>query len=120
MKIINEIEQLADYGYSEKNIDWRELPMCCILTEDFIKRYEDKLNWEIVSMRQRIDIDFIENFKDKICWDKIIYNPHFSDDILIMFIEKFSLEDINNFFRMNPNSLKKEKILEKVKLLNKI
>lgn len=120
MKIINNIEELDDYKYSESNINWEELPLYYILTNDFIKQYQNKLNWEIVSMRQRIDTNFIENFKDKIHWDKIVYNPYFSENMLITFIENLSLNDINNFFRMNPSSLKKKELLEKIKLLNKI
>lgn len=120
MKIINSIEELDDYKYSKNNINWEELPLYYILTNDFIKRYQNKLNWKAVSMRHQITVNFIKDFKDKIHWDKIVYNPHFSEEMLITFIENLSLDDINNFFRINSSSLKKKELLEKIKLLNKI
>ena len=43
---------------------WKALSMHNGLTEDFIRKFADKVNWECVSQYQHLSEDFIREFKD--------------------------------------------------------
>ena len=45
---------------------WKALSMHNGLTEDFIRKFADKVNWECVSQYQHLSEDFIREFQDRV------------------------------------------------------
>lgn len=83
--MINEISQLNDiYMQNILDLAIREQ----VLSEDFIRRYQDKLNWRVISECQTLSEDFIREFKDKVRWDSISWRQILSEDFIKEFIDK--------------------------------
>jgi len=56
-----------------------------ILSEEFIRKFQDVLDWINISCYQILSENFILEFKDKICWDSISSSQILSED----FIKKY-------------------------------
>ena len=55
----------------ELNNDWIEISKHKYLSEDFIRKYNNKLYWGWITMIQNLSDDFIIEFQDKISWNEI-------------------------------------------------
>lgn len=68
-KYTEEICQKAPYkGVSPF---WFNISKYYRLSDDFVHRFQDKLNWRIVSTYQRLSEDFIRQYQDKVVWENI-------------------------------------------------
>ena len=76
--------------------DWVWLSKHEGLTEDFIRKFADKVEWEWISQYQHLSEGFIREFKDKVDWLCISRYQRLSEN----FIRKFA-NDINIFFIRN-------------------
>ena len=67
-----EIEISDDYirKYKDK-IDWNEISESENIREDFIIKFQDKVNWEFISKSQTLSESFIRIYKDKCYWQII-------------------------------------------------
>jgi len=53
---------------------WNIISRYQILNNDFIRKYDDKLNWSLISTYQNIDLELITDYLDKIDWTNIPLN----------------------------------------------
>ena len=51
------------------------------LSENFIRKYKDKVYWCIISEKQNLSKDFIVEFSDKIDLEKLVLNKNISDEV---------------------------------------
>ena len=56
-----------------------------ILSEEFIEKFQDKVNWILISDYQVLSEEFIEKFQDRVNWENISTYQTLSEE----FIEKF-------------------------------
>ena len=77
-----------------------------ILSEDFIREFQDKVNWKLISQYQTLSENFIREFKDKVDWDSISRYQRLSEE----FIEEFKNKIYwNKLFKYNEKvNLSKE------------
>lgn len=64
--------------------EWLKLSYSCILSEEFIEKYKDKVYWYSISISQKLSESFIEKYKDKLTWTFISIYQELSEP----FIEK--------------------------------
>jgi hypothetical protein len=75
-----------------------------ILTEDFIRKYQDRVNWDYISRDQILSESFIIEFKDKIRLKYITVNQKLSEEFIenhsfeIDWISVFGYQDISEEF----------------------
>ena len=53
------------------NQDWVKISHDEILSEDFMREFQDKVFWNIISWKQKLSENFIKEFQDKIDFYKI-------------------------------------------------
>ena len=91
--------QTLDYlilnGFVDSDF-WNIISQYQVLTKEYIRKYDDKLNWNLISTYQEIDLELITDYLDKIDWNKIPLNISSSSIInnnTISLFEKYSIWD---------------------------
>jgi hypothetical protein len=82
-QIISRI-MLSDYfirDFQDK-VDWHYISGSFPLTENFIEEFQDKINWESVSKYQNLTEDFIKKHQDKVDWKWISRYQVLSEDFI--------------------------------------
>jgi hypothetical protein len=89
------LDKLSPEAISTLSKRMWELVSCNVeLSEDFIRKYSEKLNWECISWYQILSEDLIRQFKDKVCWDYISCRQTLSQDFMREFSNKINWEHI--------------------------
>ena len=65
-----------------------------ILSEDFIREFQDKVYWSWVSFEQKLSEDFIIEFKDKVDWLGISFYQKLSKEFIAEFSDKIDFYEI--------------------------
>jgi hypothetical protein len=55
----------------ENDISWFHVALKQKLSEEFIEKYESKLRWVLISHHQKLSEEFIIKYKDKIFWERL-------------------------------------------------
>lgn len=78
-----EIEYSDDYirKYKDK-IDWDEISENENIREDFIIKFQDKLNWELISKHQNLRESFIRTYKNNCYWPIISIYQNLSETFI--------------------------------------
>jgi len=84
-------QQVAKANYDKLNTS---LYFQYILSEDFIREFEDRISWSWVSIEQNLSEDFIREFQHKVNWHNISFAQKLSKEFIIEFIDKISFYDI--------------------------
>ena len=74
------------------NINWYYISYQYILSENFIREFQNMVNWPNISYDQKLSEDFIREFKNKVNWIIISKNQTLSEN----FISEFNKYYINN------------------------
>ena len=107
-------EDLKRYIESTNDpIDWELISMYVVLSEDFIREYQNKLNWTTLSICQMMSEEFIDEFSDKVNWRYIVSCQHISESFVKTHMDKISpyLKDLT------PNPHISESFAEKVRMI---
>ena len=107
-------EDLKRYIESTNDpIDWELISMYAVLSEDFIREYQNKLNWTTLSICQMMSEEFIDEFSDKVNWRYIVSCQHISESFVKTHMDKISpyLKDLT------PNPHISESFAEKVRMI---
>ena len=75
---------------NQNKVDWEDISECQSLSENFIREFEDKIHWWLLSQCE-YSYEFIKEFKDKFSWS-FISPVEYSYD----FIEEFK-DEINEW-----------------------
>ena len=100
--------QLEFKIYGEKLINWGYF-IEQDLTEEFIEKFQHKLNWFYISKKKYLSEKFIEKFQHKLNWKKISQHQKLSEE----FIEKF--QDKVDWINISTSQKLSEKFIEKFK-----
>jgi hypothetical protein len=52
------------------------------LSEDFIRKFPDKVDWDYISKHQQLSEDFIREFKDKVSWSYISIHQQLPEELI--------------------------------------
>ena len=89
------------------NINWKSISYDYHLSEEFIEKFQDKLDWFYISVYQKLSEPFIEKYHDKVDWFNISSCQLLSES----FIEKYANK--LNWDYLSQNQLLSESFIEK-------
>jgi len=69
---------------SEDKIIWGVISQCHeLLSEDFIREFQDRVNWECISKYQTLSEPFIREFRDKMWLGDILHFQKLSEECIL-------------------------------------
>ena len=69
--MVNNQKILFKFIQTNKNVNWSSICFYHILSENFIREFENKVDWLRISMYQVLSENFILEFQNKVYWDCI-------------------------------------------------
>ena len=66
--IINNQIILFKFIQIHTNVNWYDVSYKYILSENFIRKFQNKVNWDYISEYQILSENFIGEFQDKVNW----------------------------------------------------
>ena len=91
------------------DVDWYNISYYQKLSEEFIRKFKDKVNWYSINYYQKLSEEFIREFKDRVYWYNISKYQKLSEGFII---ENIKYIDIGRL-KYNKNIKKKLMILIK-------
>jgi hypothetical protein len=88
--------------------DWNYISYYQMLSEDFIREFQDKVYWDNISEYQTLSEDFIREFQNKVNWSNISFYQTLSED----FIREFKNKVDWYYIRLNENLKVSDKFCE--------
>jgi hypothetical protein len=73
---------------------WNHISEHQVLSEEFIRKYQNKVNWIIISAYQKLSEDFIREFQRKVFWPFIFKYQNLSEDFIKEFQDKIKKGDL--------------------------
>ena len=89
--------------------DWSALSCHGGLTEDFIRKFADKVDWFRISGIQHLSEDFIREFQYRVDWERISINQHLSEDFIREFKDRVNWGWISYFQRLSEDFIREFK-----------
>ena len=90
----------------DKNTDWGNICYTEELSENFMRKYKDKVNWSSVSYRQDLSEDFIREFQDRIDWWWILRTQNLSESFIREFKNKIDWNVISAYQELSEDFIK--------------
>jgi len=79
-------------------INIKSLPNYNIYSDNFIDENKNKIDWDKFSQNTNIiNVEFFKKFSKYINWDKLFENPHFPDNLRLIFKNKVNVDYLNTF-----------------------
>ena len=92
----------------KNKVDWGCISAYQKLSEDFIRKFQDKVYWDYISKFQNLSEDFIREFKDKVDWNEISECQKLSKK----FRNEFNLKISKNNWLYKTTKFKKRQIVK--------
>ena len=102
LKIANEILG-TNYEF------WNLLSCHEDLTEDFIRKFADKVDWYCISEYQHLSEDFIREFADKVNWCPISIYQHLSEEFIREFADRVNWICISEYQYLSEDFIREFK-----------
>ena len=100
-----QIENLEDLP-KEILGDWKEISKFQNLSENFIRKYQDKVNWRNISNYQKLSEDFIRDHQDKVDWTNISHHQTLSEDFIREFQDKVNWAIICTYQKLSEDFIR--------------
>ena len=96
---------------SMAEINWTEISQSFkgILSEEFIDRFNDKVDWRLISRNQALSEPFIEKYQDKVVWSSISRNQPLSEPFIEKYKDKVDWAYISMFQKLSESFIEKYK-----------
>ena len=88
---------------------WKALSMHNGLTENFIRKFADKVNWDCISEYQHLSEDFIREFAESVDWYWISRYQHLSEGFIREFANKVKWCYISKYQHLSENFIREFK-----------
>ena len=80
--MINNQKILYKFIQTNNNVNLCEISFYYKLSENFIRKFQDKVEWHFISEYQNLSESFIREFKDKVYWIKISVHQKLSESFI--------------------------------------
>ena len=96
---------------SMAEINWTEISQSFkgILSEEFIDRFNDKVDWRLISRNQALSEPFIEKYQDKVVWSSISRNQALSEPFIEKYKDKVDWAYISTYQKLSESFIEKYK-----------
>lgn len=98
IKIIYEYNKY-DYIFIKYGDDWSKICRFGKLTDDFIIKFENKINWYLISRHQVLSNKIMKKYKDKLDWFNILCYQDLTDSDIEEFKEELGSRYYNFYTR---------------------
>lgn len=85
-----------EFSYTHEFIDWCRISSKLELSENFIRKFSDKVDWLLIWQYQKLSKEFILKHQNKICWGCVIENQNLPADFILEFAPKMGEKECNN------------------------
>lgn len=85
--------------YQDK-INWYRFSSNAKLSERLLSLFKDRLNWKIISRRCSLPEDLIEKFQDYVVWFNVFHYRNLSFEFKDKFKHKLTQEEIEKLYRV--------------------
>ena len=90
-----------------KGLNWKEISCESGLTEEFIEKFQDRVDWANISIYQRLSEEFIEKFRDRVDWWYISANQRLSESFIEKFQDRVDWANISRHQRLSEEFMEK-------------
>ena len=90
-------------------VDWFRISGIQHLSEDFIREFADRVDWTSVSMCQPLSEDFIREFAHKVDWENISAYQHLSEDFIREFKNRVYWSRISKYQNLSEDFIREFK-----------
>jgi len=77
------------------------------LSEEFIEKFQDKVNWNLISACQKLSEKFIKKFQDNVDWVRISKYQKLSEEFIEKFQDKVNWALISKYQKLSESFIKK-------------
>ena len=91
---------------SINGIDWNNISSSQILSENFIREFQNEVNWDYISRCQKLSENFIREFQNKVNWYHISGCQVLSEDFIYEFENKVDWYYIIRFQKLSEKFVK--------------
>ena len=88
------------------NFSWDTVAIDYQLSEDFIRKFSDKLNWNQISIYQSLSENFIREFKNKVNWASISQHQILSESFIREFKDRLFWIDVSAYQKLSEDFIK--------------
>lgn len=85
---------------------WTKIVADFILTEDFIREFQNKVNWWDISRFQYMSEDFISNYRNYIDWNNICTYQKLSESFIRKFYDKVNWNYICKYQKLSEDFIR--------------
>jgi hypothetical protein len=106
-------EQKLSEDFIKKNqdkVEWDYISENQKLSEDFIKKNQDKVDWDYISICQKLSENFIREFQNKVNWDFISEYQKLSENFIIEFQNKVNWYNISCYQKLSSEFIEEFKL----------
>jgi len=107
------INKIVSENYIKKyqfRVDWYDVCFYQRLSEDFMREFQDQINWFNISMYQKLSENFIREFQDQINWILVCKYQILSDKFIRDFIYKINWTNICKYQHLNSKFIDEFKL----------
>ena len=90
-------------------VDWDGISSYQHLSEGFIREFADRVDWYYISTCQHLSEDFIREFKDRVYWGCISAYQHLSEDFIRKFKNKVDWDCISMYQYLSDDFIREFK-----------
>ena len=80
---------------------WRGISANQNLSEEFIEKFQDKVNWRIISANQKLSEKIIKKFQNRVDWDNISIYQKLSEKFIEEFLDKVYCDAIVRYQKLS-------------------
>jgi len=107
LQIMFDLDSLNYDNLTEK--EWFIVSKVGSLSEEFIKKYQDKVDWFSISKFQKLSEPFIREFQDYLEWDLISFYQKLSDEFIREFKNKVDWSYISTYQKLSVEFIREFK-----------
>ena len=94
-KILETINLNQIENYSITKNQWSWISQHKQLSENFIDKFQDKVEWNNISWFQKLSENFIDKFQDKVDWYCISCKQDLSNKFVSKYRDRLRMEEVN-------------------------
>jgi len=105
-------QQILSEGFIRKFqdfVNWSFISEYQKLSEDFIREFKDRVDWYFISFSQKLSESFIHEFQNKVDWDLISAYQKLSEDFISDFRDKVCWEYISKYQKLSEDFIREFK-----------
>jgi hypothetical protein len=99
-------------------LNWDFVSQYQVLSDDFMREFQESINWNIISQHKTLSEKFMVDFKDRLVWHKIAKHQYLSEDFIFAFHEKLGWKNISEYQSLSSDFIQEVIDIVDLKLIS--